>query len=347
MELESYSTKQCLEKRGIVLSHRTKIKNMIIVMMRSLALVVVLSHLISPGIWAQVCPSIPAFETLNGEMITAVDLARGRWSLGFIVIPGCLTCEEVVKWFGQANRAFPEIHFLLVTPEDTAELRGIVQNHAPEVRVLLDSEHLLATALEVERLPTVFLSVEGVYITRLNWPFSKQEFTQAITESLSIVLEHPDPKELLGQPAPVFSSVDLEGNEIDLTDLPRPLLLSFFAPRCPSCWEILPTLTELAGEVAIGVVVRVREPMLSLSETQREQLEQFLRIVKEQGAQAAVILDRWTEEEGFMIGRAYKVMVVPTYILIDGKGVVTWVWEGCIEEQDLRNALSGALEGVD
>lgn len=323
-----------------MLSHS---RNVTMIGVRSLASAVVLLLLISTGIWAQVCPSIPTFETLDGEIITAADLAQGKWSLGFVVIPGCPACEEVIKWFGEAAPAFLRIRFLLVTPEDTPELRGIVQTYAPEVRVLLDPEHLLATSLEVERVPTVFLIVEGACVTRLDWPFSERELVQEITESLSLSIEYPDPEELLGQPAPGFSSVDLEGNEINLADLPRPLLLTFFAPECSSCWEALPALAELAGEVAIGLVVMMSEP--TLAETRREQLEHFLWIVEEQGGQAAVILDRWTEEKGFKIGRAYKVTVIPTYILIDRRGMVTWVWQGCIEEQDLRNALSAALEG--
>lgn len=295
---------------------------------------------------AQVCPPIPTFQTLDGEIITTVDFARGRWALGFIVIPGCHACEEVVKWFGRAAKEFPEIHFLLITSEDTPDLKGIMRTHAPEVQILLDPEHLLATWIEVERVPTVFLSVEGIFITRLEWPFSEGELVQEIAKSLLIEIESPDPRELLGQPAPEFSSVDLEGNEVELGDLPQPLLLVFFEPRCPPCWDALPALAGLSGEVALGVVIKVKEPELPLSEAHQEQLRLFLQIAEERGKErAAVILDRWTDEKGFRITRAYKVGTIPTYILIDGRGVITWIWEGCIEVQDLQDALSLALKG--
>lgn len=309
-----------------------------------LLLVIMLFFLIPFSVWTQDCPFV--FETLDSRMITTAELNQGRWVLGFIIIPGCPACEEVIEWFGQAAKEFPEVHFLLVAPEDTPELRVTAQTHAPEIHVLLDREHILRTSFEVEQYPTVTIHVEGVWITKLDWPFSKGELLQEITESLFIEIEFPDPRDLLGQPAPEFSSVDLEEKEISLADLTLPLLLLFFNPECPLCWETLPALIGLLKHVkgvAVGLVILVREPRFS--ETYKRRLEQFLQGMEEgERQQVTVILDKWVEEGGFKIVQAYKVRITPTYILINEKGVIIWVLEGIVRDQDLWDTVRTALE---
>lgn len=275
--------------------------------------------------WAQDYPAV--FPTLGGETIGIEEIAQGRWAVGFVVLPGCPACEKLIAWFERAAEAFPEIRFLLVAPEATPELEALVQG-----QVLLDRGGVLGGSLGVKRVPTVFLSVEGVHVTRLDWPFTEGALLRALAESLLVKIKLPNPKELLGEPAPGFSAHDLQDTGVRLSDLPRPLLLAFIDPGCPPCWEALPVLAEVAREVAVGLVAFVREA--GLSQADRERLEGFQRGVEERPVAVLLVQD-------LAVLSAYKVARSPTYILLDGKGVVAEVWEGRVAKlvEEVRAAL--------
>jgi len=281
------------------------------------------------------------FETLDGGVIPVEELARGRWALGFVVFLECPACEEFLPWFSLASEAFPEVNFLLVVPEVTPELRAVVKEQASGIPVLLDKDGMLGAWLGVERAPTVLLSVEGVYIDRLDWPFTEGALLRKLAESLLVEIEIPNPKELLGQPAPGFSTTDLKGEETTLTELPRPLLLVFFSLGCAPCWEILPVLEKISQEVAVALIAVTKEA--GLSEDDRELLEQFLNEVEEWGGEAVVLLDAWVEGEGFRIATEYRIAQSPTFILIDRKGAITGVWEGRLEAKRLLEEVCAIL----
>jgi len=234
-------------------------------------------------------------------------------AVAFVIVPGCPACEKLIAWFSRAAQAFPEVRFLLVAPKATPELEALVQDQS---QALLDRGGVLGGWLGVKRAPTVFLPVEGVHVTRLDWPFTEGALLRALAESLLVEINLPNPRELLGEPAPGFSARYLEGKVVGLADLPRPLLLAFIDPGCAPCWEALPVLAEVAREVTVGLVVFVRET--GLSQADRERLE---RGVEERPV--AVLLVK-----GIAVFSAYTVARSPTYILIDGKGVVAGVWKG-------------------
>lgn len=305
--------------------------------MRIVSLFLILLVALSCSGLSQEHPS--QFETLNGGVIPIEELARGRWALGFVVFPGCPACEEFLLWFSRAAQAFPEISFLLVAPEATPELRAVVEEQPSGIPVLLDRDGMLGAWLGVERAPTVLLSVKGVYIDRLDWPFTEGTLFRKLAESL--LVEVPSPKELLGQPAPDFETVDVKGTRITLAELPRPFLLVFFSLGCAPCWEILPMLGELSQEVTVALTALLGEA--GLLEDDRERLEGFLDEVEEQGGAAVVLLDRWIEGRGFKIAMDYKVAQSPTFILIDEKGVITGVWEGRLEAEGLLEKVRTAL----
>ena len=274
-----------------------------------------------------------SYETLDGGVILVEEFTQGRWALGFIVSPGCPACEKMVEWFKQAAQAFPEVKFLLIAPEATPELRELTKTHAPEISILLDQDGVLGTELEIKRAPTVFLSAEGMYITRLDWPFTEGKLFRKLAESLLIEVEPrtelPNPKELLDQVAPSLSAVDLSENDVSLAELPRPLFLVFFNPECPSCWECLPILTEVSEETAVVLVVPVRDGELPMAS--RERLESFQRSLKEKPVYVLLVQD-------FKALKAYKVAVSPTYFLISEKGVIVGIWEGNVQVKELLDA---------
>ncbi len=278
-----------------------------------------------------------SFKTLNGSVISVEEFTQGRWALGFIVSPGCPACEKVVEWFEQAAQAFPEIKFLLIAPETTPELRELVKTRAPEISVLLDQGGVLGIELNVKQAPTLILSAEGVGIARLDWPFTEGKLFRKLAESLLIEVEPraelPNPKELLGQLAPSFSAPNLSGSEVSLAELPRPVFLVFFNPGCPSCWRCLPILIQLAEETAVALVVRVPEGGLSV--TDRKRLERFQRSLKEKPVYLLLAQD----SKALEAYKLYKLVVSPTYFLINGKGVIRGVWEGQVQVEELLGAV--------
>ncbi len=122
----------------------------------------------------------------------------------------------------------------------------------------------------------------------------------------------------MGWSAPDFSATDLRGEEINLAELPRPLLLVFVSLECAPCWEILPMLEEVSKEVTVVLVTLAGKA--GLSEDDWERLKRFSDDVEEQGGTAVVLPDQWVEGRGFKITMDYKVAQSPTFILIDEKG---------------------------
>ncbi|HAZ27354.1 TPA: hypothetical protein DCY65_05120 [Candidatus Acetothermia bacterium] len=114
----------------------------------------------------------------------------------------------------------------------------------------------------------------------------------------------------------------------------RPVLLVFFNPGCPPCWDALPTLAEISRYVAVAVLAFVGGA--DLSPADRGRFEGFVQAV--QGYPRLVLLIQDLE-----ILTVYGVTRTPTYILLDEKEVVTWVWDGLIPRAELVQAVRVAL----
>ena len=181
----------------------------------------------------------------------------------------------------------------------------------------------------------MFLLVEGVVAARLDWPFTLRELEEAL------VVEIPSPEQLTGQLAPDFSTLDLHGRKISLADLPKPLLLTFVDLVCPPCWEVLPILEELAQEVAVVLIAIVGKS--GLSKTNQAQLEEFVRKAEEKGGTAIVLVDRWTPGKEPELVRAYRVRQSPTFILVDGKGVIVGIWQGKGESDKFAEEMRAGM----
>ena len=234
------------------------------------------------------------------------ELSFGRWALLFVVIPGCPACEKVLPWFSQAAQTFPEVHFLLVTPWSTPELG----KSAGTLPVHIDHGGIFGASLGVKRAPIVLLLARGTIAFRLEWPFDEAKLQESLSGLLALYV--PDPQALLGKNAPDFSAKNLAGELISLGFLSKPLLLMFFNPACPGCWEDFPVLVELSKEVSIALLAIGK---LSVNEVER------LKLIA--GENIVVLCT-----EDIRILETYQVVRSPTYFLLDEKGVVIWVQEG-------------------
>jgi peroxiredoxin len=98
----------------------------------------------------------------------------------------------------------------------------------------------------------------------------------------------------------------------------------------------LPILEGLSQEVAVGLVAV--DGSAGLSEVDRERLGQFLNEAEKLGGKARVLLD-----QDFRMVEAYRVGQSPTFMLIDGKGVIAGVWQGEVETEKLVEEVAAAL----
>jgi len=116
-----------------------------------------------------------------------------------------------------------------------------------------------------------------------------------------------------GPPAD-FTLPDLDGRPVTLGPFlgKKPVLLVFWATWCPECKAAIPGINALiSGPLA--------ERMQVFGLDFRESREKVAQAVTSRGIRYPVLLD----ERG-QAARAYGVVGIPTYILIDRKGNVVW-----------------------
>jgi peroxiredoxin len=115
-------------------------------------------------------------------------------------------------------------------------------------------------------------------------------------------------------PAADFSLPDLDGRQVTLGRFfgKTPVLLVFWATWCPECKAAIPEINALTtGPLA--------EKLQIFGLNYRESREQVALAVKSRGIRYPVLLD----ERG-QAARAYGVVGIPTYILIDRRGNVAY-----------------------
>ena len=266
--------------------------------------------------WAQ--DYLVAFPTLAGETIGIKELARGRWVLAFVVLPNCPACEKVIRWLGQANQAYPGLNFLLFAPWLADELEAASSQAG--LALAVDKGGRLGAGLGVKRAPTVVFFLDGRPVGRLDWPFTEAERVHGLDELATT--PRAGPWQYLGAVVSLGTFPTLEGEPVNLDELPGPVVLSFFNPLCSPCWEAFPILIEARRDVAVVLILLASH---ALSGDDRQ-------VLREAGLR--VVLD----DEG-ELAQALAVRVTPTYVIRDGKGVIRWIREGAVELKELRRAV--------
>jgi thiol-disulfide isomerase/thioredoxin len=135
-------------------------------------------------------------------------------------------------------------------------------------------------------------------------------------------------KELVGRPAPELEATDMRGNPVSLTTLKgKTVLLDFWATWCPPCRADSPALEKLNkkyGDKELAII------SLSVNE-ERDVVEKF---IKEHPHDYPVVLTAEAD-----VPRPYQVRVIPTYVVIDQDGKVTFAVEGDQGFGELRKLL--------
>ncbi|GAB4312078.1 MAG: hypothetical protein Kow0097_13730 [Candidatus Bipolaricaulota bacterium] len=277
---------------------------------------------------AVVCIVASPGHTANDTTSSALDLAeltRGRWALFFVVLPGCPACEHAIAWLGAVYHAHPQIRFLLVSPWTNAELEAA--SSQLDLPLAVDEGGRRGATWGVRRAPSLVFLLDGRPHARLDWPFPKAELRRGLEELAAAPQEGP--WQFLGAAVPLGLGRTLDGEPADLDALPRPLLLVFFNPDCPPCWDALPGLIELSEKILPVIVVLAHH---ALSADGRERMSEAGLLVLYDGERDLV--------------RTFAVRATPTYVILHREGVIRWVHEGMVGPEEFgRAVLAVAGEG--
>ena len=135
------------------------------------------------------------------------------------------------------------------------------------------------------------------------------------------------PYEGISRPAPDFSLVSLDGENIRLSDLRgTPVLLNFWATWCDPCLSEMPLLEEASQ--------RYGDKLLVLGINQGDRLSDIEKFIAEEELSYVILLD--TDEA---VGEAYDLHGYPTSVFIDARGVIRAIYLGEIFPEQLEKNL--------
>ncbi|HEX4956098.1 MAG TPA: TlpA disulfide reductase family protein [Thermoanaerobaculia bacterium] len=138
----------------------------------------------------------------------------------------------------------------------------------------------------------------------------------------------------VGSPAPAFQLAALTGGEVSLASLEgKVVLLDFWATWCGPCHEQAKILKEIYAEVP-------RESTEFLAVNSGEDLETVQRFASATPFPYPVLLD--PEDH---LGSKLQVVALPTLVIIDPEGRVSYLGEGIIQPEVVRRELAKAAGG--
>jgi thiol-disulfide isomerase/thioredoxin len=211
------------------------------------------------------------------------------------------------------------LQYLLLGPWRTSELAAAASQAGLPLTV--DEGGRLGAGLGVVRAPTVVFLLDGRPLTRLEWPFTEAELGRGVADLAAA--PRGGPRQLLGAEVSLGTRRALDTEPVDLDGLSRSLLVLFFNPLCPPCWDALPGLVELREETTVVLVMLATH---ALTESDQARLRE---------TELQAVLD----DDGELAQR-FGLRVTPTYVILNQQGVIRWVHEGVVEPEELRRALS-------
>ena len=128
-----------------------------------------------------------------------------------------------------------------------------------------------------------------------------------------------------------FTAVDLEGNEVSLSDyIGKPIVLNFWASWCPPCKSEMPDFDAVAQELDGEVVFLMVDMVDGMQETK----DKGAQFIKEQGFSFPVLYD--VNQEAAM---NYGVSSLPTTYFIDKDGNIVTGAMGAISKTNLLKGI--------
>ena len=137
----------------------------------------------------------------------------------------------------------------------------------------------------------------------------------------------------VGKPAPDFTLVDLEGNQISLSDFRgETVFVNFWATWCPPCRAEMPEIEAIyqeykdKGVVVIGVDIQ-------------ETKEEVLQYIQEGGYSWTFVLDTTGE-----VTTNYQITGIPSSFFIDREGIIRAMNIGAITKRAMEANLAKAMQ---
>ncbi|MDD5729716.1 MAG: TlpA disulfide reductase family protein [Candidatus Omnitrophica bacterium] len=113
--------------------------------------------------------------------------------------------------------------------------------------------------------------------------------------------------------APDFTVVDLKDNKVSLSDFQnKPVLLFFWTTWCPYCRQEMSVLNEKAAQLA-------KDGVSILPTNVGENAAKVRNFVNSRKINLRVYLD-----EDTVAAKSFDVLGVPTYVLINSKGIIAF-----------------------
>ncbi len=133
-------------------------------------------------------------------------------------------------------------------------------------------------------------------------------------------------------PAPDFTMLDINGNEIKLSDFfGKPIVLNFWASWCPPCKSEMPHFDKVYNELKDDVVFM----MVDSVDGGRETIEKGKKFINDNGYSFPIYFDENNE---------YGISALPTTIFIDKNGNIVTGWEGAMDEETLLEGINFIIE---
>ena len=136
----------------------------------------------------------------------------------------------------------------------------------------------------------------------------------------------------IGRLAPDFTLVDLEGNQVSLSDFRgKTVFVNFWASWCPPCRAEMPEIEAVyqeykdRGVVVIGVDIRETEDVV----------RQFV----EQGGYSWIFILDATGA----VSNDYRITAIPTSFFIDKDGIIQVVAIGAMTKRAMETKLAEAM----
>ena len=137
----------------------------------------------------------------------------------------------------------------------------------------------------------------------------------------------------VGEPAPAFSLVAIDGSTTSLADLRgRPVLVNFWASWCPPCRGEMPDLDRVAAEYRDQGLVVVGVDL-------EEDREPVVRYAQTLGLQLTLLLD-----QAGAVATRYNVTGLPTSYFVDRDGLVRDRNVGPLTPKGLRTRVAQLLD---
>ena len=135
-----------------------------------------------------------------------------------------------------------------------------------------------------------------------------------------------------GESAPDFTLVDLEGNQVSLSDFRgKTVFVNFWATWCPPCRAEMPEIEAIYQEYKDKEVVVIGIDIMEPEDVVRQYVEQG-------GYSWTFVLDTSGE-----VTANYEVAAIPTSFFIDREGIIQAVNIGAMTKRAMENKLAEAM----